>query len=197
MWAWQAAGSIRGEMEVDARLLGRPPRVTGEGRVNHISDEPPDGEQHVDPDIIGSVTREDWTMVLESEAPRADLNTNRGFDVHGVTLQTASGHALTSYGHCVLKLQVPPIEGTARVTSEIVDVRFPILSVAMLVASGHRVLFRGQDAVLSTAGGAVRAVDALFVVCGICWCGSTTAESLCWSAAVRHVMCARQLGLIV
>ena len=86
--------------------------------------------------IVGSVTREDLTMVLEREAPQADLNTNNGFDVHAVTLQTTSGQAVTSYGQFVLKLQVPPTADTARVTSEVVDVRYPILSVAMLVASG-------------------------------------------------------------
>ena len=68
-----------------ARLLGRPPRVTGERR-------------------------------------------------------TASGHGPTSYEHCVLRLQVPPTAGTARVTFEVVDGRYPILSVPMLVASGHRVI---------------------------------------------------------
>ena len=82
----------------------------------------------------------------------ARANTNNGFDVHAVTLRTASGQALISYGHCVLELQESPIAGTARVTFEVVDVRYPILSVAMLVASGHRVIFRGRNAVLSTAG---------------------------------------------
>ena len=129
-------------MEVVARLLCRPPRVTGEGKVNNISDEPQDGEQHVDPGILDAVTRGEWIMVLEREAPQADLNTNSGIDACAVTLRTASGHALTSYGHCVLKLHVLPIEGTASVTFEVVDVRHPILSVAMLVANGHRVFFR-------------------------------------------------------
>ena len=98
-------------------------------------------------------------------------------------------HALASYGHCVLKLQVPPIEATARVTFEVVDVSYPILSVAMLVATGHREIFRGQEDELSTAGGAVAP---LMRVRGFwLWCGSTTAER-----AVRHVMYARRLGLI-
>ena len=122
--------------------------------MSNISDEPLDTEQLVDPGIVGAVTRDDWILVLEREAPQADLNTNNGFDVRAVTLRTASGRTLTSYGLCVLKLQVPPIEDTARVTFQVVDVRHPILSVAMLVANGHRVPFRGQEAVLSTAGGA-------------------------------------------
>ena len=75
--------------------------------------------------------------------------------MYAVTLRTASGHALTSYGHCVLKLRVPPIAGTAHVTFEVVDVRYPVLSVPLLVADGHRVVFRGQEAELSTTRGAV------------------------------------------
>ena len=88
-------------------------------------------------------------MVLEREAPQADFNANHGFDV-----RTASGHALTSYGYCVLKRQVPPIAGSAHVAFEVVDVRYPILSVTKLVANGHRVVFRCQEAQLSTARGA-------------------------------------------
>ena len=42
---------------------------------------------------------------------------------------------------------MPPIASTSRVTLEVVDVGYPILSVAMLVATGHRVLCRAQDAV--------------------------------------------------
>ena len=68
-WAWQAAGPTRGEMEVDARMLGRPPRVTGERKANNIPDEPPDGEHHGDSGIVGSVTRDEGIMVLEREAP--------------------------------------------------------------------------------------------------------------------------------
>ena len=151
----------------------------GDGKINNISDEPPDSQQPVDLEIVGSVYRETWIMVLEREAPQVDVNTNNGFDVHAVTLRTASGHAPTSYGHCVLKLQVPPLAGTARVTFEVIEVCYPILSEAMLVAYGRRVLVRGQDAVLTTARGAV---------------AQTTAESLCWSTAERRDMCARQLG---
>ena len=56
---WQAVGSVRGGMEVDARRLGRPPRVFGERKANNISDEPPDGAQHVDPGIVGAVAHDD------------------------------------------------------------------------------------------------------------------------------------------
>ena len=88
--------------------------------MSNISDEPLDSEQLVDPGIVGAVTRDDWILVLEREAPQADLNTNNGFDVRAVTLRTASGRTLTSYGLCVLKLQVPPIEDAARVTFQVV-----------------------------------------------------------------------------
>ena len=66
----------------------------GEGRASYISDEPPDSEQPGHPDIIGSVTREDWICALEHEAPKADLNTNSGHDAHAVTLRKVSGYAL-------------------------------------------------------------------------------------------------------
>ena len=128
-------------MEVIARLLGRPPRVTGEGKANNISDEPLDGEQHVDPGILGAVTRGEWIMVLEREAPQADLNTNSVFDACAVTLRTASRHAVTVWTLCSQAASAAD-EGTASVTFEVVDVRHPILSVAMLVANGHRVFFR-------------------------------------------------------
>ena len=49
---------------------------------------------------------------------------------------------------------MPSIAGTDRVTFEVVDVRYPILSVPMLVACGHRVILRGREAELRTAGGA-------------------------------------------
>ena len=90
--------------EVDGRLLGRPPRVSGKGKVGGISDEPPEGEEHMDLGIVGASHRKEWFMVLEREKPQVDLNTNNGFDVCAVTFRTASEHALTSCGHCVLKL---------------------------------------------------------------------------------------------
>ena len=79
----------------------------------------------------------------------------QGFDVCAVTRRTASGKALASYGRCDIQVQVPPIATPAKVTFEVVDVRYPILSVSRLVANGHRVTFRGQEAELRTADGAV------------------------------------------
>ena len=67
-----------------------------------------------------------------------------GLDGCARTLRTASGHALTSYGRCDIHLQVPPIANPAKVTLELVDVHHPILSVAGLVAHGHRLTFRGR-----------------------------------------------------
>ena len=62
-------GRSLGEHVVVWKLLGvcggRPPRVTGKGKAHNISDEPTDGEQHVDPGILGAVTRGEWIMVLE------------------------------------------------------------------------------------------------------------------------------------
>ena len=66
---------------------------------------------------------------------------------------TSYGHRVL--GHCFLKLQVLPIEGLPHVTFEVVDVRYPVLSVAMSVQSG----LRGQEAEMSTAGGAVSPFD--------------------------------------
>ena len=40
-------------------------------------------------------------------------------------------------------------------TFEVVDVRYPILSVARLVANGNRVTFRGQEAEMTKSDGAV------------------------------------------
>ena len=78
------------------------------------------------------------------------MSKESGFDVCAVTLRTASG-----YGRCDIQVQVPPIATPAKVTFEVVDVRYPILSVAGLVANGHRVTFRGREAELRTADGAV------------------------------------------
>ena len=156
--------------------------------MSNISDEPLDSEQLVDLGIVGAVTRDDWILVLEREAPQADLNTNNGFDVRAVTLRTASGRTLTSYGHCVLKLQVPPIEDAARVTFQVVDVRHPILSVAMLVANGYRVPLRGQEAVLSTAGGAFAPLTRIRGLwCLLVWIINSRDFLLVESGAASHV----------
>ena len=42
-----------------------------------------------------------------------------------------------------------------------VDVRYPVLSVAGLVANGHRVTFRGQEAELRTVDGAVASLTSI------------------------------------
>ena len=48
---------------------------------------------------VSAVTRDDnWIMVLEREAPQAVSSKEAGFDVCAVTLRTASGQALASYG---------------------------------------------------------------------------------------------------
>ena len=86
---------------------------------------------------------------------RLFLSKEAGFDVCAVTLRTASGQALASCGRCDIQVQVPPIATPAKVTFEVVDVRYPILSVAGPVANGHRVAFRGQEAELRTAHRAV------------------------------------------
>ena len=67
----------------------------GNGK-NNIHEEQHDGQQQVDPGAVGAATRDEWIMVLEREASRADPNTNWGFDVCAGTLRTASRHALTS-----------------------------------------------------------------------------------------------------
>ena len=92
--------------------------------------------------------------VIVTNSHRLDSFSRHFCAYHGFDVRTASGHALTSYGYCVLKRQVPPIAGSAHVAFEVVDVRYPILSVTMLVANDHRVVFRGQEAQLSTARGA-------------------------------------------
>ena len=114
-------------------------------------------EIHTYSATVSAVTRDDnWIMVLEErEAPQTDLGKETGFDVCAVTRRTVSGKALASYGRCDIQVQVPPIATPAKVTFEVVDVRYPILSVSRLVANGHRVTFRGQEAELRTADGAV------------------------------------------
>ena len=84
-------------------------------------------------------------MVLQREAPQADLNTNSGFDVPALTVRTA----------CEPRMAIVSTGCECRVTFEAVDVRYPILSVPKLVDNGHRVVFRGHEAEFRTAGGAV------------------------------------------
>ena len=105
-------------------------------------------------------------------------------DVCVVTLRTDSGHALTSYGYCDLQLQVPPIEGAACVTFEVVDVRYPILSVAMVAANGRWVFFSRLGGSVEHGGRSCRAVDV-----------NNSREFLLVDCGATYVMCARRLGL--
>ena len=52
---------------------------------------------------------------------------------------------------CVVAMHIPPNKGTAQVTFKVVDGTETTLSMPMLVANGHRLVFRGEDTMLSTA----------------------------------------------
>ena len=52
---------------------------------------------------------------------------------------------------CVVEMHTHPIKGTAQVTFKFVDGTEPTLSMPMLVANCHRLVFRGEDTMLSTA----------------------------------------------
>ena len=54
---------------------------------------------------------------------------------------------------CVVEMHIPPIKGTAQVTFKVVAGTEPTLSMPMLVANGHRLVYRGEDTMLSTAAG--------------------------------------------
>ena len=85
-------------------------------------------------------------------------------------------------------MQVPPIITPAKVTFEVVDVRYPILSVAGLVANGHRVTFRGQEAELKTSDGAVAPmtrIRGLWYL--LAWIGTSREFVLVDSGAACHV----------
>ena len=59
------------------------------GKVNSVYEEHCDGDQHADSAAVSEVTHDGhWIMVLEREAPQADLSKERGFDVCAVTLRT-------------------------------------------------------------------------------------------------------------
>ena len=84
-------------------------------------------------------------------------------------------------------MQVPPIITPATVTFEVVDVRY-ILSVAGLVANGHRVTFRGQEAELKTADGAVAPLTRIRGLWYLLACIGTSMEFvLVDSGAACHV----------
>ena len=56
---------------------------------------------------------------------------------------------------CVVAMHIPPIKGTAQVTFKVVDGTEPTLSMPMLVANGHRLVYGGEDTMLSTTAGEV------------------------------------------
>ena len=64
-------------------------------------------------------------------------------------------HSNDDYEECVVAMHIPPIKGMAQVTFKVVDVTEPTLSMPMLVANGHRLAYRGEDTMLSTAAGEV------------------------------------------
>ena len=73
-------------------------------------------------------------------------------------------------------------------TFKVVDVRYPILSVAGLVANGHRVTFRGQEAELNTVDGAVAPltrIRGLWYL--LVWIGPSREFVLVDSGAACHV----------
>ena len=78
--------------------------------MNNVYEKQCEGDPHADSTTVSAVTRDDnWIMVLEREAPQADLSKETGFDVCAVTLRTAGGQALASCGRCDIQVQVPPI----------------------------------------------------------------------------------------
>ena len=60
-------------------------------------------------------------------------------------------HSDDDYDECVVAMHSPPIKGTAQVTFKVVDGTEPTWSMPMLVANGHRLVYRGEDTMLSTA----------------------------------------------
>ena len=157
---WNRQGSYEGKHDGKASGKGKTKSKgggKGSGKVINVYEGASAREIAVaDSATVSAVTRDDnWIMVLEREAPQAGFSKETGFDVCAVTLRTASGQALVSHGRSDIQVQVPPIATPAKVTFEVVDVRYPILSVVGLVANCHRVTFRGQEAELRTADGAV------------------------------------------
>ena len=52
-------------------------------------------------------------------------------------------------------MDIPSIKGTAQVKFKVLDGTEPTLSIPMLVANGNSVVYKGDDVMLSTAGGEV------------------------------------------
>ena len=59
-------------------------------------------------------------------------------------------HSHDDCEECVVEMHIPPIKGTAHVTFKVVAGTEPTLSMPILVANGHRLVYRGEDTVLST-----------------------------------------------
>ena len=62
---------------------------------------------------------------------------------------------MTIVNECVVAMRIPPINGIAQVKCKVVEGTEPTLSTPMLVANGNSVVKRGNDVMLSTAGGEV------------------------------------------
>ena len=72
--------------------------------MNSFCEEQFEGDSHADSTALSAVTRDDhWIMMLKREAPQADLSRETGFEVCAVTLRTARGQALESYGRFDIK----------------------------------------------------------------------------------------------
>ena len=96
----------------------------GNDKLNSVCEERREGDPHVDSTAKSAVTQDDhWIMMLEREAPQADLSKETGFEMCAVTLRTTSGQTMKSYGRCDIQMKVPPIITPAKVTFEVVDVR--------------------------------------------------------------------------
>ena len=59
----------------------------------------------------------------------------------------------------VVEMHIPPIKGTAQGTFKVAAGTAPTLSMPIQVANGHRLVYRGEDTMLSTAAGEICAVD--------------------------------------
>ena len=49
-------------------------------------------------------------------------------------------------GECVVVTHIPPIKGTAQVKFKVLEGTEPTLSMTMLVATGNKLVFRGENA---------------------------------------------------
>ena len=91
-----------------------------DSRLKSVCEERCEGDPHADSTAVNAATQDDhWIMMLEREAPQADLSKETGFEVCAVTLRTASGKALESNRHCDIQMQVQPIITPAKVTIEV------------------------------------------------------------------------------